>query len=105
MSTNHQQEIDALVAGSIHASKAPANEQAELQARFEAVQRLAQESKAAHERFHAHRIVDAPKDDDTEEYIRWQVIERRLCRATIDAQAAYHAACDQFFLNSAERQQ
>ena len=64
---------------------------------FLATTRLAQEWAAKRDAFYAHRNVDAPKDEDTEEFVRWTIDENRLLRATCKADAAYRASCDNLF--------
>jgi hypothetical protein len=73
-------------------------------ARFERVQQLARDSRAAYQ---AHGAVyrEKPNPDDDDACVRWEMTKFRLCRASVAAQDAYHKACDEFFLNAAERGQ
>ncbi len=92
--------INAMAEAKVRADRA--REWTEFTARFEHVQRLAMEARDADE---AHRQIFREKPDpkDDEACVRWELRQLRLCRASLAAKENYHKACNEFFLNAAER--
>ncbi len=98
-----QPEPAATVSPYVEASAS--SERTEFEARFERVQRLAIVFRQANERCSTWFRENREKQIEfgSDEFYRNKVDEHRVIRAKLDAENAYHAACDTFFLNMDER--
>ena len=71
--------------------------------RYARVRKLAVENRRANEAVSAAFATQTPEPDyGTEAYIRREVVRDMVIRTKLAAEVAYHNACNDFFLNSAE---
>lgn len=85
-----------------YVAQAAQSDRTEFQTRFERVQQLARDARAAKEA-HLQVYSEKPDPSDDEACVRFEMRKLRLCRASVAAQTAYEAGCDSFFLNADER--